>query len=167
MDKRTTFAELHEIIQVAMGWENYHLYEFNVKHLRIGDVNNEFDIFIDDEMEDASALTLDSIISRTKETFEYEYDFGDGWTHKILVEKFLPRDNSISYPICIGGKLNCPPEDCGGVGGFYHLLKVIKDKKHPEHKQMLAWLGENYDPEHFDKEQINAELKELSEYFGD
>ena len=163
VDKRTTFVELHEIIQIVMGWEDYHLYEFNVKQRRIGDVNNEFDFSIDDELEDGSILTLGSVITNTKETFEYEYDFGDGWNHKILVEKFLPRDSSKKYPVCIDGKLNCPPEDCAGVGGFYRLLAILKDKKHPEHKEMLEWLGGSYDPEHFDKDQVNLELEEFSD----
>lgn len=166
VDKKTTFFELHHIIQIAMGWDNYHLYEFEIGKYRIGEPDDEFDDygFGNDELIDASTLTLDRIITDVKEKFDYEYDFGDGWGHQIVVEKFLPRDSSIHYPICISGKLNCPPEDCGGVGGFYQLLDIIEDKKHPEHKEMLEWIGGNYDAEHFNKDDVNEELTTLDKY---
>jgi Plasmid pRiA4b ORF-3-like protein len=164
VDKKTTFFKLHHIIQISMGWDNYHLYEFNINKNRIGEPNEEFDYYDDSKVVDASTVTLDSIINDTKEKFEYEYDFGDGWRHQIVVEKFLSRDSSTSYPICIDGKLNCPPEDCGGVGGFYQLLDTIEDKKHPEREEMLEWLGGHYEAEHFDKNEINQELATLDKY---
>jgi hypothetical protein len=165
VDKNITFFELHHIIQIAMGWENCHLYEFKVHKYRIGEPNDEFDdFFASDKLVDASTVTLDSIITVTKEQFEYEYDFGDGWTHQIAVEKFLPRDSKAKYPICTDGKLNCPPEDCGGVGGFYGLLDIIGNKKHPERKEMLEWLGGHYNPEHFDTDKINKNLRKLDKY---
>lgn len=164
VNKNTTFFELHHIIQIAMGWDNYHLYEFNINKYRIGEPNEEFDYYDDSKVVDASTVTLDSIFTDTKEKFDYEYDFGDGWRHQIVVEKFLPRDSSTNYPICINGQLNCPPEDCGGVGGFYQLLDTIEDKKHSEREEMLEWLGGHYDPEHFDKNEINDELTTLDQY---
>ncbi len=144
-----------------MGWENYHLYEFTINEYRIGGSTEDFDFDDDDEVINASTVTLGSIITDVKEKFEYEYDFGDGWRHQIVVEKFLPRDSSTSYPICTDGKLNCPPEDCGGVGGFYELLNTIEDKKNPEREEMLEWLGGSYDAQHFDKQEINDHLKTL------
>jgi len=161
VDKKTTFFELHQIIQIAMGWDNYHLYEFNINKYRIGEPNEEFEYYDDSKVLDASTVTLDNTITDTKVKFDYEYDFGDCWRHKILVEKFLPRDMSKNYPICIDGKLNCPPEDCGGVGGFYQLLNTIENKRHPEHEEMLEWLGGHYDAKHFDKDKINDELTML------
>ena len=164
VDKKTTFFELHHIIQIAMGWDNYHLYEFTMDNYRIGETSEEFDVFGNEKLVDASTVTIDSIIIDTKEKFNYEYDFGDGWRHQIVVEKFLPRDSSTSYPICIDGKLNCPPEDCGGVVGFYQLLDTIEDKKHPGHKEVLEWLGGHYEAVHFDKDEVNDELKTLDKY---
>lgn len=167
VDKKTTFFELHQIIQIAMGWGNYHLYEFKINNNRVGEPEEEFDdFFYGGKLVDASTVTLDSFIADTGEKFVYEYDFGDGWEHQLTVEKFLPRDSKTNYPSCIGGKLNCPPEDCGGVGGFYELLDIIGNKKHPERKEMLEWLGGNYNPEYFDKEEINEELKGMG-YMGD
>ena len=164
LDKKTTFFELHHIIQIAMGWENYHLYEFKIDNCRIGEPNEEFNYYEASKVLDASTVTLDSIITGTKEKFDYEYDFVDGWMHQIVVEQFLSLDSSIHYPICIAGKLNCPPEDCGGLGGFYHVLDIIKDKNHPEREEMLEWLGGQYAPEEFDKGKINNELKSLDKY---
>jgi len=161
VDKRTTFFGLHHIIQITMGWDNYHLYEFKCNNYRIGEPNEEFDDFGfgGDKLLDATEVTLDSIITETKEKFHYEYDFGDGWIHQIEVEKFLPRNNKTNYPNCIDGKLNCPPEDCGGIPGFYNLLEIISNKRHPERKEMLDWLGGSYDPEYFDKDEVNEELR--------
>ncbi len=84
---------------------------------------------------------------------------GDYWQHKILVENFLPRESLTQYPSCIKGKLNCPPEDCGGIYGFYELLEILADSKHPEYKSMRKWVGKDYSPELFDMEYINQSLK--------
>ncbi len=160
VDKKTTFFELHHIIQIAMGWDNYHLYEFKIKDYRIGEPYKD-DEGWGDKLIDASKKTLDSVISDTKVKFEYTYDFGDSWQHLIKVEKFLQKAENVKYPICIDGELNCPPEDCGGVWGFYDLMEIIKNNKHPEHNEMLEWLGGHYDAEHFNKELVNKELEPL------
>ncbi len=174
VDKRNTFFKLHNIIQIAMGWENYHLYEFDFKDYRIGIPNEEFDDFYSGrprpKLLDAKDVTLESIIKDVKEKFIYEYDFGDSWRHDIVVEKFLPLENEITYPICLDGKLNCPPEDCGGIPGFYELIEIIGDKRHRRRKEMLEWLDGPYDPEYFDKVEVNEKLKNLDQYimeFGD
>ncbi len=90
--------------------------------------------------------------------FRYNYDFGDYWEHQIVVEKLLPRDPEIAYPTCIKGKGNCPPEDCGGIYGFYGLLEALADPKHPDHEDMREWVGEDYYPDHFDLAEINQRL---------
>ncbi len=171
VDRKTTFFELHHIIQIAMGWENYHLFQFNFDGDRIGEPSEEDIDFFNfgfgsgrKKRIDASTVTLDSFITEVKEKFEYEYDFGDGWIHQILVEKFLPRDSTKVYPVCTGGKRNCPPEDCGGVGGFYYMLEAIKDKKHPDYNHLTEWLGGDFDTEYFDKDDINVGLKYLQAY---
>jgi hypothetical protein len=166
--KQTSFFELHHIIQIAMGWDNYHLFEFKINNYRIGEPDDEFEDmdFGNKKVFDANTMTLDSIIVETKEKFEYEYDFGDGWKHQILVEKFLPVDNSLKYPICIGGKLDCPPEDCGGIDGYYYLLEVLGNKKHPDREDMKYSL-ESFDPNHFDIDFVNESLLHLDQYLAD
>lgn len=160
VDKSTTFSLFHSIILNAMGWVGGHLYEFNINGYRIGEPHKD-DEGWGGKLIDASKKSLDNIISATKGKFMYTYDFGDSWEHLIKVEKFLLKEENIKYPICIEGELNCPPEDCGGVWGFYELLETIKNKKHPENKKTLEWLGGEYDPEYFDKKEINEILKNL------
>jgi len=71
------------------------------------------------------------------------------------VEKILPRDKNIDYPICIAGKRACPPEDCGGIGGYENLLEIISDPDHEEYEEMMEWLGGEFDPEHFDAKEVS------------
>jgi hypothetical protein len=132
-----------------------HLYAFNVENDVFTDVSNS------DFGKDDSKVKLDKKLTKINKKITYDYDFGDDWEHQILVEKFLPRDEQITYPICIAGKLNCPPEDCGGIYGFYALLEIVSDKEHPEHEEMSEYLEEDYDPKYFDKDEINKELLSL------
>lgn len=71
----------------------------------------------------------------------YEYDFGDSWMHEIKLEKILPGGGTKKYPRLLGGEMACPPEDCGGIGGYYHLLEILANPKDEEHCDMLEWLG--------------------------
>ena len=96
-----------------------------------------------------------------KDSVKYEYDFGDGWEHKIVLEKILPIENEKFSPRCIKGKRACPPEDCGGIWGYQELLDILKEPDHPEYEDMLEWLGGEFDSEAFDIEETN---KMLSEY---
>jgi hypothetical protein len=157
VDKSITFADLHEIIQAAMGWYNSHLHEFIVDDQRLSvpyDDPNEYEVDIIDERK----VKLNKPIRAAGQKFRYNYDFGDYWEHQIVVEKLLPRDPAIAYPTCIKGKGNCPPEDCGGIYGFYGLLEALADPKHPDHEDMREWVGEDYDPDHFDLAEINQRL---------
>jgi hypothetical protein len=103
---------------------------------------------------------LQDIISNPKDKFVYEYDFGDGWEHKVVLEKILPSDSS-EAPVVIKGKKACPPEDCGGIWGYYDFLKAIQDPKHEEHESMLEWVGGEFDPDEFDMKTINRKLNDL------
>jgi len=168
VERNTTFFELHHTIQIAFGWKNYHLYEFEIDGHRLG-APEDYLANIPSTQEgviDARDITLDLIIE-PGETFLYIYDFGDLWKHNITVEEFLPKEEKIKYPICIDGKLACPPEDCGGTRGYYDLLEILKDKKHPEYKETKIWVGKNFKPEHFDKEKVNKKLLHLYKYIMD
>ncbi len=149
-------SDLHRIIQTVMGWYNSHL-----NHFRI---NNEFYSMLDDEMEleyiDYRKIKLNQVILKEKQKFYYEYDFGDGWEHTIILEKILPKDSNMKYPVCIDGKRRCPPEDCGGVGGYEDLLEIIKDPKNDGYDEMMDWLGDEFNPEEFEIDIINEMLKE-------
>ncbi len=157
----SSLLELHHSIQIAMGWKNCHLYEFKVDNYRIGEPNEEFDD-MDSKVIDARNITLAEILPGIKK-FLYEYDFGDGWLHEITVEKTVLLEKNVQYPWCLSGKLNCPPEDCGGIPGFYELLEILKNKKHPEYENTSQWLGKNYDPKEFDQIGINLLLGKMQE----
>ena len=106
-------------------------------------------------------VRLDQIVSNVKDKFIYEYDFGDGWEHEIVVEKIMEAEPKVSYPGCIKGKRNCPPEDVGGVWGYDDFLEAVQNKDHPEHEEYLEWIGGSFDPEEFDCKGVNEELKHL------
>ena len=146
----------HDVIQVAMGWTNSHLHQFidNKKSYSIPDEDFEL------ESEDETQYKLFQLLKKEKDTLTYEYDFGDSWEHKILLEKILPYDSKTLLPVCIKGKRACPPEDCGGIWGYEELLEIISDPKHPEHEDILEWLGGGFDPDEFDLEEINGDLAE-------
>jgi hypothetical protein len=148
--------EFHDVIQLAMGWTDSHLHQFIANKVFYGISDGEFGM----EIEDESQYKLSQLLKKEKDTLIYEYDFGDGWEHKILLEKILPFDSKTAWPVCIKGKRACPPEDCGGIWGYEELLETISDPKHPEYESMLEWLGGEFDPEEFDLEQINEDLAE-------
>ena len=152
-----SLGELHGIIQVAMGWENCHMHAF-----RIGDaeyVSQDTGDPRDPELKDEDRAMLRTVIGRAKQKFVYEYDFGDSWIHDILVEKVLPFDPQGQYPLCLAGARACPPEDCGSVPGYYRILEAMQaPRKTAEQKELLEWLGGEYDPAGFDIEAVNEWL---------
>lgn len=160
VDKKITLLHLHRIIQTAMGWYNCHLWEFDLNGQSFGPVDKTGMMgFTPDEMEDAAKQKVSAFADREKAKFSYTYDMGDDWEHQILVEKVLPRVPDQHYPLCIDGKMNCPPEDCGGIWGFYALLEALKDPKHPDHEDMTEWLGDDYDPRAFDPDVVNQKWR--------
>ncbi len=153
----TKLSKLHLILQEVMGWENYHLHQFIVGGTYISEPH------LDDfyEVEDERKFTLAQIVPGEKLKFTYEYDFGDNWQHELLVEKILPPEAGVDYPRCIKGKRACPPEDVGGVWGYDDFLDAIKDPDHPEHDDMLEWVGGEFEPEEFDLDAVNEALQHI------
>ena len=152
--------DLHKVIQTAMGWTNSHLHQFidNKKFYCLP--------FEDDEMPsiDYREIKLSRFLKKEKDRLIYEYDFGDGWQHEILLEKILPPDKNFKFPVCLEGKRNCPPEDVGGFGGYENLLEILKNPADDEYESYIEWLGGEFDPEYFDINEVNELLKE--EDFG-
>ncbi len=151
--------KLHKILQKVMGWFDVHLHQFTVRGEYYGLPDLEFDF--DFEVKNEKRVKLNQIVSGVGDKFTYEYDFGDGWEHTILLEKILPPEKGVHYPICIKGKRACPPEDCGGVWGYYELLEAIQNPDHPRHQEMRDWLGRDFDPEEFDIEAVNKALRHI------
>lgn len=154
----TRLDQLHLILQTVMGWDNYHLHQFIVENSYYGEPNPDFESF-GPPMQDEKKVTLEQVAPNEGANFIYEYDFGDGWEHVLHVEEIMPPSEKARYPRCIEGKRACPPEDVGGVWGYQSFLEAIKDPDHPDHEEMLAWVGGDFDPEAFDREEVNAELR--------
>ena len=156
-----TLDNLHEHIQTAMGWTNSHLHQFEIKGQRYGDRELLDDGFDDFEGIDSTQTLLSDILPKTgkKFAFKYEYDFGDSWEHEVLFEGQPPADPKAKYPQCVEGERACPPEDCGGIWGYDELLKAIRNPKHPDHKNMLEWLGGRFNPEKFDAKAATKAMK--------
>ncbi len=149
-----SFWDLHVAIQDAMGWLDSHLHLFQIrrKHshaaTEIG-FPDDYAVEGDPEILPGWEISISSYFHDVGVTADYEYDFGDGWRHKIVLEGILLREKGRKYPRCIGGAGRCPPEDCGGVHGYYRVLEVLADPGDEEHESMLEWLGGAYDPQYF------------------
>jgi len=153
-----TLGDLHAVIQTAMGWYNCHMHSF-----RIGGAyytSRSASQMEDMDMENEERVPLAEVVTRAKQKFIYEYDFGDSWEHEIVAEKFLPLDPAAKYPVCLGGARACPPEDCGSFPGYMDILKALNAKTPTaEQKELLEWVGEDYDPEGFDLDGVNRRLQ--------
>jgi hypothetical protein len=149
--------DLHEIIQTAMGWQNSHLHMFEVGEARYG-VPDDDDLL---DFRDERRVTLRDIAPAVGNRIRYMYDFGDGWEHDIIVEKVIDEPAS-SAAVCLGGRRACPPEDCGGIGGYERLLEVLADPTDEEYEHLLDWVGgEPIDPADFDLADVNDALSGL------
>ena len=147
---------LHEILQIVMGWENYHLYEFTIANIRYSEPSDDWDLGVE---EDARRVQLAEVAPGKGGKFSYLYDFGDGWEHEVKVEKVLSAEPGVRLPICVAGQRACPPEDCGGVWGYAHLLEVLQDPQHEDHEDLLEWVGGAFDPEALDLGEINRTIE--------
>ena len=148
--------ELHMVLQRAMGWENYHLHQFVAGGITYGIHDDEFGM--DMEVEDEKKCKLHEILRSEKKAITYEYDFGDSWVHKVVLEKILPYDKDQQLPRCIAGKRACPPEDCGGVWGYEEMLDLLQHPEDPEYEERMEWLGGEFDPDGFNVAEVNLEL---------
>lgn len=160
----TTLGTLHAIIQQSMGWANYHLHEFHVKDKLVGDPEQLCGFGWDREPEvvDEAEITLADLKLRERDKFEYIYDMGDYWQHEVLIEKMLERESDIRYPICVKAVKSGPPEDVGGIWGYYEMLEALEDPEHPEHEVFSEWLpGGGWDADNVDLDAINRRLAYL------
>jgi len=156
----TNLYKLHQILQVVMGWENCHLYEFVIGETHYSEPEGEFGFGL--EVKDAKRVKLSQVVAGEKAKFTYIYDFGDDWKHEIFIEKILPPEPYVRYPICLNGQRACPPEDCGGIWGYVDLLEIIQDPEDEEYDEKMEWLGEGFNPGAFDLNEINQELKSIT-----
>jgi hypothetical protein len=153
-----TLDRLHELLVTAMGWFDYHLHAFEIEGRRYGVPDDSFDL--DDTLPEEEIVLAD-LVGVGVERFEYEYDFGDGWQHEIVVESVGEPMSDVNYPRCTAGARACPPEDCGGIPGFAEFVEAMADPRHPEHKALRTWYGGEFDPAAFSAEQTSSLLHVL------
>ncbi len=154
-----TFWGLHVAIQDAMGWTDSHLHMFELAGKR-GSKAHCFGIPDDDgdlEVRPGWEFSVSKFLKAKGDKARYLYDFGDCWDHDVILEELLPALPKTAYPRCIAGERRCPPEDCGGVYGFENFLKIMKNRRHKEHKEMVDWAGGEFDPEEFNAADVHFE----------
>lgn len=159
--KNCTLERFHEHIQLAMGWGNEHLHRFRIRDEIYGDAQLLDDGFEDQyEFIDSTGIKIGDVVPKSGErfSFEYAYDFGDGWVHEVLFEGCLAATEGQKYPICVEGERACPPEDVGGIFGYNEYLKIIGDPNHEQHEEMLEWRGK-FDPEKFDSKKASRKMQ--------
>jgi hypothetical protein len=156
-----TLDRLHVYIQTAMGWTNSHLHQFVINGVLHGDPELLCDGW---ENETQPVDSLDTRISSVipqdgqRFRFEYEYDFGDQWTHEVLLEGCLRAEKGHRYPLCVEGERACPPEDVGGVPGYQQYLETLSDPDHEEWEETSDWRGP-WRPEHFDATKTTKRMR--------
>jgi hypothetical protein len=152
-----TLEELHWVIQAAMPWTNSHLHQFiDENEKRYSDPRFQ----LEDVADEKRTFVFD-LLRKPKDWVVYEYDFGDGWEHIVELEKVIEADAKQKLPACVAGKRAAPPDDCGGIGGYEHLLDVLKDPEHEEHDDMIEWLGGPFDPAAFDPADFERSARRL------
>ena len=156
-----TLAQLHDVLQSAMGWEDGHMHEFRIGGRHFGRPDPEDRLMGMPSVENERTALLSSVLGRLGAKAIYTYDMGDSWEHGIVLEKRLPSDPNTTYPVCTDGQLACPPEDCGGIPGFYDLVEAISDPHHERHEEMLDWIGDDFDPQTFSVDKVNRLLTPL------
>ena len=154
-----TLGTLHDVLQIAFGWTNSHLHDFDINGITFGMVDVEDERFIVNE----NAAPLGAV-ARLGSRFTYLYDFGDSWEHEVTIERLLKRGgDSIE---CLDGARACPPEDCGGPGGYGRMLEILADPDDEEYPSMKQWVPRGYDPEKFNILAVNKKLATIAKRLG-
>lgn len=137
-----TLRRLHRVLQVAMGWQDSHMHEFRVEGQRLA----------------IRSGRIGDMLTEVGDSLIYTYDLGDGWEHIIILEKRFAGGDDAERPVCLGGQQACPPEDCGGVPGYYDLLEVLQSPDDERYEEMREWVGGDFDPTAFSVEAVNRQL---------
>ena len=153
---RLTLHQLHRVLQLVFGWQDYHLYAFEVGDRRFEAPDPEA------EGENAAVTTVGALGLRVGAEFVYRYDYGDDWEHAILVEAVEPDVGGAApeaevdggeptWPRLLDGARAGPPEDCGGAHAYAELVATLRRPRSRAYAELRRWLGPTYDPEVFDR----------------
>ncbi len=155
-----TLARLHDVLQTAMGWSGGHMHEFRTADRHFGIPDPEDRSMGMPHVENERTVKLSKVLWRPGAKLIYTYDFGDNWEHAIVLEKLFPTQLGfdLEYPVCIDGKLACPPDDCGGIPGYYELIDALAHPEHERHEEISEWISDDFDPQAFSVENVNRML---------
>ena len=152
---------VHGVIQAAMGWLDSHLWVFTTNGRKYSILlSNDADW--NERIKDAAKTKLSALLIVGVREIGYVYDMGDNWQHRIIVEKLKAAEPGALYPEFLGGERRCPPEDCGGIPGYYEFLNNIASKQSKKRKAALDWYGAPYDPDEIGEQQIVTTLNRIA-----
>lgn len=150
-----TLGELASVLEAAMGWFGGHLHAFEVDGARYGTPDPDWGM---DDL-DENGFRLGDVLPKVGMKVRWDYDFGDGWEHDVVVEGITMPERGVEYPLCLAGRRACPPEDCGGPWGYADLLDALADPDHPDHEDLSEWAPLDFDPAFFDIEEMTQEMR--------
>ena len=158
-----TLDRLHDVIQIVMGWTDSHLHEIMIGKKRYTDYPESKEDGIE-----SGKYRLGDLIKQKGRTFGYLYDFGDSWEHEVVLEdsRYVNPDSDSDITVLDGARA-CPPEDVGGVPGYFEFCKALNDPDHEEHEHLMEWAGGDYDSEYFDVDEVNWELMKYQNWSRD
>lgn len=157
----TRLDRVHQILQHTLGWQDCHCHQFRAGEAIYSEVDPDFN---NDFALDESDYSLSDLLINPGDEILYEYDFGDGWEHRIELIETLPIEDANGVPVCLDGDRACPPEDVGGPPGYQHMLKVLANPSHPEYRDYCQFIPDDYEPDWFDLDDVNDMLLI---YFGE
>jgi hypothetical protein len=149
-----TFYDLHCVLQIVMGWGNYHLYQFVASGIELSDSVTAAELGI----RSAEQMVLGQLVHNSAARFVYEYDFGARWEHELLLEKQMPLVGQRPLPICLAGERACPPEGSGGSQGYTRFLESLRERTRPMYLTKQTHIVPPFRPEIFDLNRVNANL---------
>jgi Plasmid pRiA4b ORF-3-like protein len=151
-----TLADLAPVLEAAMGWLGGHLHVFEADGARYDMPDPDWE---EDDDLDERRFRLGDVLPDVGKKMRFDYDFGDGWEHDVVVEAIAALEPGVTYPLCLAGRRACPPEDCGGSWGYAELVEALADTRHPDHNDLKEWAPPGFDPARFDLEETNEALK--------
>lgn len=181
VDSSLCLDEFHQVLQIVMGWEDSHLHSFtdrspNTRGRAGSPARSWAPVYVRAEDEEdwylpEETVQLGEVLGEGSSPLFYEYDFSDGWIHRIDWIETVGKAAGDPRARIIRGERRCPLEDCGGIGGYEDLLAVLGDPDAEDHEELREWAqstaqraGEDgFDPEGFDPERANRNLGQLFE----
>jgi pRiA4b ORF-3-like protein len=169
--------DLHFVLQIAIGWQNCHPFEFRVDDAA-ADANAsdgkvpESQVWglLDRDDPESATLAADTAtladVLALRHTFRYDYVYGEDWGHVVVLEGIAPAAPEASYPRLVSAEGRCPPADIGGSEGYETFLQAIADPAHLHHDGMIEWDDPDFDPHKVDEAAIRANLANLAKYLG-